>query len=147
MTRRSVEMSQQMFQRAVALDASYGHAYAGLAEAAAMLALHYFSEGSGIDLALEHCARALEIDPRLAAAHAAKGRVLAVLGRSNEAERSFRTAIELDTRSHEAHLYLGVMRLLEGRASEALSGSVVPAAQRSTRRDDGVHHFPCHRRS
>ena len=56
-----------------------------------------------LEQALSASARALALRPDLAEAHSARGYALALGGQTAEAEREFRTAIEMNPRLYEAH--------------------------------------------
>jgi adenylate cyclase len=89
MTRRSVELSGLMFARAVVLDPSYAAAYAGLSDSASMLAFHYDDAIDGLSYAIVNSRRALELDPDLAEAYAARGRARSILNEIGPAEEDF----------------------------------------------------------
>ena len=90
-------------QRAVEIDPNYAEAWALIA--ACQITLH---ENAGIEESgLAAAERALEIDPGLAKAHAAKGRVLAALGRYDEALAAHAQSLHLDPESFDAHFFYG----------------------------------------
>ena len=112
MTRRSVELSREMFKQAVIIDPNYAEAYAGLADSASMLAYHYDVPPSVLESAIADSHKALSINPALAEAHCSLGRAYSLSLQTDAAEAEFRTAIELEPRLQEAHLYRGLMRLM-----------------------------------
>lgn len=69
------------------------------------LASVYSREGR-TDMALQALDHALQIDPRRADVHAARGRALVVLHREKEAKAEFNRALALDPRSEEARVGL-----------------------------------------
>jgi adenylate cyclase len=107
----NVEMARQMFKRAIALDRSFAQAHAGLADADINLlqwllvskeakpALHTEALAAGDE--------ALRLDPDLAEAHVARANVLALLGRKDEADQSFRRATSLSPGLRDAWYYYG----------------------------------------
>ena len=95
----NVELARQMFRRAIALDGTFAQAHAGLAETD-MNVLQWLlaskEEQPAIRAeALAASEQALRLDPQLGEAHVARANVLAVLGRNDEADESFRKAIAL----------------------------------------------------
>jgi tetratricopeptide (TPR) repeat protein len=63
--------------------------------------------------------RALELDPRSAEAHAARGLAVALSGRFEDAERGFLRAIALNPSSFEAHYYYARACFQSGRIERA----------------------------
>jgi tetratricopeptide (TPR) repeat protein len=117
----------ELFERVVALDPAFAPGHAGLARAYAALS-YYFPMDGTFAVAPERAeaamrpaaARALELDPLLADAHAAVAHVHAFDRRWTEAESSFRRAIELDPSLTSTHTELVLAVLLpEGRLDEA----------------------------
>jgi len=105
--KKSVIFARQMFARAIHCDPGYARAFAGLADASAMLAHHYqdaYTE-ENLQQADDASRQALQLDPNLAEAHAARGFALAMLKRFDEAEPEFARAIELDPRQFEARYF------------------------------------------
>ena len=103
-------------------DPRYAPAYAGLADAWAVLGTYgACAPRQAMPLARENAERALAIDPSLAEAHATIALVLAVYERKwGEAESAFRRAITLDPGSPKARQWLAVALLSPmGRFTEA----------------------------
>lgn len=105
MRRRSLEYAVGMFERAIAVDPSYGLAWAGLADAAASLAMYYPPGEAQLGRADEASRRALELAPDLAEAHASRGFALWLLKRVEEADAEFEAAIRLDPKEFEARYF------------------------------------------
>ena len=105
--KKSVVFARQMFNRAIQCDPEYARAYAGVADACAFLAHYYEDESAAANLDEADAAsrKALELDPRLAEAHAARGFLLTLRQRLVEAEEEFRVAIELDPNQFEARYF------------------------------------------
>ncbi|MCP4382837.1 MAG: tetratricopeptide repeat protein, partial [Hyphomicrobiales bacterium] len=120
MTRRSVELSKQSFEQAIALDGNYALAFAGLAESISMLAFHYEAAEPLLDSAVGHCRTALKLDPGLAEAHCSLGRFHSVFRRLEDSEAEFSKAIEISPNLVEAHYYRGISNLAVGRAEKAI---------------------------
>ena len=110
---RQLELAEQCFRRAAALDPGHGSAFHNLGTALAGLGRH--AE------AVEAFAGALKIDPDFAPAHFGKGVSLRALGRADEAATSLARAIEIDPGHDEAYYYLGMIHQSAGRLNEALA--------------------------
>ena len=117
--RRSLGFASEMFQKAIDVDPDFGLAYAGLADAAALLAMYFPVAAPDMADALAAAQRALALDADQAEAHAALGAVLFVSGRLEEAERAFRRAVELDPRLFEAYYFHARACFQSGRFDEA----------------------------
>lgn len=117
--RRSLQFAREMFLAAIGKDAGFALAYAGLADATAMLATYYPAAEADLEGALEASRKALALDPELAEAHAAHGAVLAVKGDLAEAEAAFRRAVELDPRLYQARYFHARTCFQQGRFEEA----------------------------
>ncbi|MEI2296731.1 adenylate/guanylate cyclase domain-containing protein [Ensifer sp. MJa1] len=113
---RHVEIALRICRHAVEIDPSYARAWAMIAHCQADL---YFGGRSGErgNAAVE---RALSLDPSLAEAHAAKGRILADAGRADEALASHLEALRLDPECHDCHFGFGRTCLRLGRHREAI---------------------------
>jgi adenylate cyclase len=105
MTQSDLETSIDMFLRAIALDANYGPAWAGLSTVHATL-YEWFGAGDN-DLAQAERAseEALKLAPDLAESHAARGFVLSLSRRYDEAAVEFEEAIRINPHLFDAHYY------------------------------------------
>lgn len=121
MTRPDLEQSAGMFDRAIALDARYGPAYAGLAMVHATLYEWFGGKDADLRAAERASRRALELVPDLADAHVARGFTLSLSSRYDEAAREFEEAIGLNPNLWDAYYYFA-------RASFA-SGDVARSAE------------------
>src|SRR6185369_9469957 len=111
-----VRIALRLALRAVEIDPSYAEAWALIA--ASQISLH---EGSGLEEnGLAAAERALELNSKLAAAHAAKGRVLAGLGRYDEALAAHAESLHLGPESFDAHYLYGRTCTALGRAELAV---------------------------
>jgi adenylate cyclase len=90
----------RLCQRATEIDPGYASAWALLAIGLSNIRL--LSGGTG-DNGWDAATRALALDPNLADAHAAKGRILADQGRLDEAVREHEIAVRLDPESYDVH--------------------------------------------
>ncbi len=121
MSAASYRSAQEMFQRAIDVDPSYAPAYAALAQ---MHCRHHAWGGGGeIALAAADRAsrRALELAPQLAESHVARGHVLKVLGRREEAERAYKEAIRIHPQSFDAHYQYARLHFESGRIEDAVA--------------------------
>jgi adenylate cyclase len=112
---RRSESIIRICQRATEIDPEYAHAWALMANAQGVLRFHHARDNDGGLAAAE---RAIALDPDLAEAHAARGRVLTRESRGDEAEREIETALRLDPESYEvnsaaAGLYYRTRRFAE----------------------------------
>lgn len=131
MTQSDLEESAEMFDRAIALDARYGPAYAGLAMAHATLYEWFGAKESDLSAAERASRRALELTPGLADSHVARGFTLTLSSRYDEAAREFEEAIRLNPNLWDAYYYFA-------RASFA-SGDIARSAE-LFRKAAGVRH-------
>ena len=102
-TKSSLGLARQMFVRAADLDPAFARAYAGIANCDARL-VGWYGVAIPLDEILAMSDKALGLDPHLAEAHAARGEVMRVAGRSDEAVAAFKQALALDPNSFEANL-------------------------------------------
>jgi TolB-like protein/DNA-binding winged helix-turn-helix (wHTH) protein/Tfp pilus assembly protein PilF len=111
------------FKEAIAADPTYALAYAGLADCYALLgAAEYGAQPprEALPRARAAAARALELDPSLAEAHASLGLVQRIYDWDRAAaEGSLRRAIELAPGYASAHQWYGEMLAESGRSREA----------------------------
>jgi adenylate cyclase len=112
------QLARRMFTKAAELDPNYARAYAGIADCDSFLYIHYFVD-VGIDSILATSARALELDPSLAEAHASHGLALSLAQRSQEAIKEFEQAIKLDPNSFESHYFYGRACFAQGALGRA----------------------------
>ena len=110
------------FEQAIAKDPSFAPAYAGLAAAYAVRSDRFRFDGIGeLGKMRALSEKAIQLDPLSAEAHDALGMARARDAQWEEAERSFRRAIELDPNGSEAYFHFAVYRLWPlGRIEEAL---------------------------
>ncbi len=94
------EVMIRLCQRAIDLDPAYARAWA--LKALCQGDSRFLTTGVG-DLGWAAAERALELDPDLAEAHAAKGRILTGQGHYDEAEAEIEIALRLDPESYETN--------------------------------------------
>ncbi len=117
--RKSLEFAREMFERAIEIDPDYALAYAGVANASALIHMYYPSSMEDLERADVASRRALELDPQLAEAHGARGFALFLMKRLDEAEEEFKTAIRLDPKLFEAHYLWARTCFQQGKLVEA----------------------------
>ena len=106
----------EMFAKATEVDPLYAPAHAGLAGGAAQLQMLYPSpDGEQLRIAEAASLRALELDPGLAEAHAARGLTLFLSRRVEEAEKEFLIAIAADPSRPEARYFYARACFQQGR--------------------------------
>ena len=113
----------ESFQQAVALDPHFAAAYAGIADAYALLSEHGLQQPAEVMAqARSAAARALEIDPSLGEAHCSLGLLIAIYDWNwSEAEAHLRRALDLNPGYATAHHWLAIDFLpIFGRLEEAL---------------------------
>ena len=116
----NLKFACEIFSRAIEVDPRYAPAHAGLAEGAALLHMYYPSaDGEQLRVSDASSGRALELDPGLAEAHAARGLSLFLSRRIEEAEREFQAAIAADPSLPEARYYYSRACFQQGRNAEA----------------------------
>ena len=122
-TLEGMQQSIDFFQQAIAKDPRYGLAYAGLADAYALLAdYHVLPAKEVMPRAKAAAIKAVEIDDSLAEAHASLGWAKLTHDWAwPDAEREFKRAIELNPGYATAHQSYGEYLLVMGRNEEALA--------------------------
>lgn len=123
-TEESLRSAVRFFEQATERDPRFALPYSGLADAYALLSAS--GEGYGpipVEEAIARAApmveRALELDPRLAEAHASLGFLDRLRHDSAGAERALRHALELNPDYPMAHAWLGLTLTDLGRLREA----------------------------
>lgn len=121
--------ARENFEQAVAYDANYAAAYAGLAESVLLLENNHqaLPQDEAYAIARQNLDRALELDPDLADAYAVKGLLESKvwqqtrIGDGNiKAEAAFRRAIELNPNHASAYMWFASLRDGEERDDEAI---------------------------
>lgn len=101
MDRHSQSIARKMFHKAIEIDPGYARAYAALASCESYLSMSDPSVTN--ESCIANSLRALELDPNLAEAHAARGLVLYATGRFAEATPEFELALSLGPDLYETH--------------------------------------------
>ncbi len=121
-TKDSLERARSEFERAIALDPQNAPAHSGLADAIRQLGW-YYGGGPGAPTDAEAgrwTARALELDPKLAEAHASLGLLRWDAFDYAAAEREFRAALSLSPSYSQGHFWYAVLLEDLARPDEAL---------------------------
>ncbi len=127
----SLDQAQTLFEQAVAADAAYAPALAGLA-AAHCMRFPFQTDPRELEIAESYARRAIAADPNLAEPRVWLGYALARLGRADEAVEQERRAMELDEASVYAFYFAGICMSQVSRAAESL-----PLFQRAVTLDPG----------
>lgn len=118
----ALETALTLFDKALAIDATYASAYAGMADAYSLLAAYRpSSKGEAFLKAKAAAERALQADETLAEAHTSLGFVR--FGHEWDwegAEREYRRAIALDPNYATAHHWYAILLMVLGRADESI---------------------------
>ncbi len=121
--------ARELFEQAIAFDPEYAAAYAGLADTALLLMINHqaLPQDEAVEIANTNIDKALELDPQLADAYAAKGLLETTIwsrtrvGNGNvAAEAAFRRAIELNPNHASAYMWFASLRDTEQRDEEAI---------------------------
>ena len=115
---RAMHVARQMFIKAAEVDPRYARAYAAIANCDSYL-LCMGDPAVSFQSVLNNCARALQLDPDLADAHAAKGLALFTAGRSAEAAGALECAMQLAPDSFEAHFFAARCQRAQGNHARA----------------------------
>ena len=107
--RADVDRAIEEFTKSVEVDTGYAPGYAGLGDA------YYRKNLLNADpqwrrLALDSATRAVQLNPDLAVAHIAKGRALLADGRLDDAQRSLKRELELDSTQPHGHMALAAVQ-------------------------------------
>lgn len=97
-------LARRMFVKAAEIDPDYARAYAGIALCDSVLHSWQYADISIAGI-LATSARALNLDPDLADAHAARGLALQYGGQREQAAGEFELALTLDPDLHEANYF------------------------------------------
>jgi len=114
---RRLPVIVRLCEKALELDPEYARAWALLSICQADI--RFTADNSG-QYGLEAAERALELDPNLADAHAAKARILAARGRYDEAWEFHQRALALDPESYEVNVGVARWAIFTHKPEQAL---------------------------
>jgi TolB-like protein len=120
MTKRSVEYSIQLFEKAIELDPRYAAAYANASSAYGQLYQLFSRQDVYQQKAQELSFKALMYDSNLPEAYRAMGLSYSLYGKFEEADAACRKAIELDPDDFLAYWTLGRIHFSQGNLPHAL---------------------------
>ncbi len=116
--KKSLKFAREMFCHAIEVDPEYALAHAGVADCCSLLHMYYPSSENDLQQADTASKRALELAPKLAEAHAARGFALWQMKRSDAVDE-FETAIRLDPKQFEARYFYARSCFERGELSKA----------------------------
>ena len=117
---KSVRFAIDMFRRAAELDPNFAKAWAGLAKAHATLAIYYSGDAADLQASDEASRRSMELAPRLAEAHTARGVSFLAQKRYDEAAAQFEYSVTQNPRSFDAWYQYARTALHQGALEKAL---------------------------
>jgi serine/threonine-protein kinase len=116
----SLRQAMSLFAESAARDPKFARAYAGIAEAAALLPIYSAVPRASIaDTVRASAARAITLDSTIAASHIALGLLEKGLGRWAQGEQALSTALRHDANDAAAHQNLGELYFTLGRFDES----------------------------
>ena len=117
--RKSVEQARRQFERAIEIDPGYALAYTGVAMCCSFIYDFWDASIANLEMAYAACQKALELDPKLAEAHLARGLAFGIGRRYEEANSAFEEAIRLQPNLADAHYFFGRTLRQQARGQEA----------------------------
>jgi adenylate cyclase len=102
-----MDQAREFYRRAIALDAEYAPAWAGLAMLHALLYEWWGSTDEDLGQADRASRIAMELAPELSDAHLSRAYTLSNLGRYDEARAHFETALRINPNLFDAYYYYG----------------------------------------
>jgi adenylate cyclase len=109
-----LEFARQLFRQAIDQDPRFAQAWAGYADCFSLEVMYVDPDPSFKGKARKACAKALDLGPELAEAHASCGLAMLISDRFADAEKYFNDAIKLNPRLYEAYYYYGRSRFHQG---------------------------------
>jgi adenylate cyclase len=119
MQQPDMDESRQMFERAIALDADYAPAWAGLATVHALQFEWWGARDEDLLQADRASFRAMELAPDLADAHVARGCALSLHRRYDEAQTHFEAAARINPHLFDAYYYAGRAAFAHGQVERS----------------------------
>ncbi|HEY6283096.1 MAG TPA: tetratricopeptide repeat protein, partial [Nitrososphaerales archaeon] len=120
-TESGIKEARKLFEEAIAEDAEYAEAYAGLADAYYLLGNYeHMPKAESLEKGRKALDKALSLDDELAEAHNTLGQFLVEGYRFAEAENEFKRAIALNPNYALAHHWYGICLMETGRIADAI---------------------------
>jgi adenylate cyclase len=117
--RKNIQYASEMFTRAIKKDLDYALAYAGLANCYSYLFMYFEKKQENIERSVAASKRAIELDPELAEAHAARGLAASLSMQYDETEKEFDKAIKLNPKLYEAYYFYARTCRQQGKIEKA----------------------------
>jgi serine/threonine-protein kinase len=137
-----LKKSLNFFQRALDKDPNFARAWTGISKVWQWLADEYVKPLDAYPISLAAASKALALDEREAEAHAYLGEAERVLHWDYAREESeLRRAIQIDPNCAPAHMFLGLLLAMEGRADQEFAE--LATAKRLGPLDPFVSSFSC----
>jgi serine/threonine protein kinase/Flp pilus assembly protein TadD len=118
--RTGMQFARRMYERAIEIDSGFALAYAGFADACSFLYMYWDGSKANLEAADSASRKALELDPDLAEAHAARGFAYSLRREYGPARDHFERAIRLNPKLYEAHYFYARSCFQEGKFAEAV---------------------------
>ncbi|UCF21016.1 MAG: protein kinase [Gemmatimonadota bacterium] len=118
-SKKSLQFAREMFTKAIGVDPAYALAYAGVADSCSLLHMLYPKVETDLERADSASRKALELDPNLPEAHAARGFALWQMKQDAEARREFETAMRLDPKQFESRYFAARQSFAKGDLEDA----------------------------
>ncbi len=117
--RKGLEFARQMFARAIVIDPSYAHAFAGVADCCSFLYMYFDASEDNLKEAVGASRRAVELDPESAEAHASRGLAESLSKNYDAAEKEFALAQRLNPKLFEACYFYARSCFAQGKMEQA----------------------------
>jgi tetratricopeptide (TPR) repeat protein len=117
--RRNWMDAREDFRRATQIDPKYVQAWSGVTWTAGFLYMYVDSSPANLKEAQDASARALELGPGSADAHAARGLALMLSRQYDAADREFTTALGIEPGNYEAHYFRARGYFTQGKLEDA----------------------------
>tara|TARA_B100000446_G_scaffold106655_1_gene99688 strand:+ start:152 stop:2749 length:2598 start_codon:yes stop_codon:yes gene_type:complete len=119
-TPESLAAARNEFNEAIAIQPDYALAYSGLADGYSLGVIYEdLDHNQALVDAQRYVDRALELDPRLAEAHASQGIILELKNEIKPSRRAYERAVQLKPAYSMARMWLGNILMIEGELNQA----------------------------
>jgi len=118
--RAGIQYARRMFERAVEVDPGFAKAYAGIADCCSFMYMYWDGSNANLEGADSASAKALELGPELAEAHASRGFALSLRREYEKSRAEFERALELNPKLYDAHYLYARACFQEGRLEDAV---------------------------